>query len=84
MQGNGENYGKKEKEILSSAGFRKKRSTMDALILFEYDVKKALLMKAFLVAVFFDIEKAYDTLWREGLLIKLNKIGMGGECVIGY
>ncbi len=30
---------------------------MDALILFEYDVKKALLMKAFLVAVFFDIEK---------------------------
>ncbi len=51
---------------------------MDALILFENDVKKALLMKAFLVAVFFDIEKAYDTLWREGLLIKLNKIGIGG------
>ncbi len=57
---------------------------MDALILFENDVKKALLMKAFLVAVFFDIEKAYDTLWREGLLIKLNKIGMRGECIIGY
>ncbi len=36
-------------------------------------------MKSFLVAVFFDIEKAYDTLWREGLLIKLNKIGIGGR-----
>ncbi len=34
-------------------------------------------MKSFLV--FFDIEKAYDTLWREGLLIKLNKIGIGGR-----
>lgn len=36
-------------------------------------------MKEFLVAVFFDIEKAYDTLWREGLLIKLDKIGVGGR-----
>ncbi len=36
-------------------------------------------MKSFLVAVFFDIEKAYDTLWREGLLIKLKKIGIGGR-----
>lgn len=32
-----------------------------------------------MIAVFFDIEKAYDTLWREGLLIKLNKIGIGGK-----
>ncbi len=52
---------------------------MDALILFENDVKKALIMKEFLVAVFFDIKKAYDTLWREGLLVKLNKIGIGGR-----
>lgn len=36
-------------------------------------------MKEFLVAVFFDIEKAYDTLWREGLLIKLDRIGVGGR-----
>ncbi len=52
---------------------------MDALILFENDVKKALIMKEFIFAVFFDIEKAYDTLSREGLLIKLNKIGIGGR-----
>uniref|UniRef100_A0A8C1TCJ5 RNA-directed DNA polymerase from mobile element jockey n=1 Tax=Cyprinus carpio TaxID=7962 RepID=A0A8C1TCJ5_CYPCA len=74
-------YFLEKKEILTSdqSGFRKKRSTMDALILFENDVKKALLMKEYLIAVFFDIEKAYDTLWREGLLIKLNKIGVGGR-----
>ncbi len=54
------NYFLEKKEILSSAqsGFREKRSTMDALILFENDVKKALIMKECLVAVFFDIEKA--------------------------
>lgn len=31
------------------------------------------------VAVFCDIEKAYDMLWKEGLLIKLNKLGIGGR-----
>ncbi len=87
MQGNGENdskkaelfFGEKRNIVIGSSGFRKKRSTMDALILFENDVKKALIMKEFLFAVFFDIEKAYDTLSREGLLIKLNKIGIGGR-----
>jgi len=31
---------------------------------------------------FFDIEKAYNTLWREGLLIKRNKIGIGGNPIL--
>lgn len=30
-------------------------------------------------AVFFDIEKAYDMLWKEGLLIKPGKLGIGGR-----
>ena len=29
--------------------------------------------------VFFDIEKAYDSMWRDGLLIKLNQMGIGGR-----
>ncbi len=33
-------------------------------------------MKQLMNIVFFDIEKAYDSMWREGLLIKLNKIGI--------
>ncbi len=28
------------------------------------------------MAVFFDMEKAYDMMWREGLLIKLCKLGV--------
>ena len=29
--------------------------------------------------MFFDIENAYDMMWKEGLLIKLTKIGVGGR-----
>ena len=36
-------------------------------------------MKEVMVAVFLDIEKAYDTMWRKGLLIKLRKIGIKGR-----
>lgn len=35
--------------------------------------------KEAVVAVFFDIEKAYDMMWKEGLLIKLDKMGIGGK-----
>ncbi len=38
--------------------FRQGRSTLDALIKLETDVKKAIIMKEGLVALYFDIEKA--------------------------
>ncbi len=31
------------------------------------------------MAVFFDVEKAYDMVWKEGLMIKLNMRGIGGK-----
>ncbi len=37
-------------------------------------------MKEVLVAVYFDIEKAYDMMWREGVLLKLQRIGIVGRC----
>ncbi len=60
-------------------GFRPGRSTSDALLRLETDVKKALAMKEVLVAVYFDIEKAYDMMWREGVLLKLQRIGIVGR-----
>lgn len=30
-------------------------------------------------AIFFDIEKAYDTTWQHGLLLKLHSLGIRGN-----
>ncbi len=60
-------------------GFRKGRSTLDALVKLETDVKKSIAVKEGLVAVYFDMEKAYDMLWKEGLLIKMKRIGLEGR-----
>jgi len=46
---------------------------MDQVVCLETDIRKALSNKEIVIAVFFDIEKAYDMVWREGLLLKLEK-----------
>ena len=61
------------------SGFRKGRNTMDGILCLESEIRKAQTNKEFVMAVFFDIEKAYDMLWREGLLIKLGKLGVRGK-----
>ena len=60
-------------------GFRKSKSTTDALVKLSNEIEKSLVMKEIMVAVFLDIEKAYDTMWSEGLLIKLENIGINGK-----
>uniref|UniRef100_A0A8C6KLW6 Reverse transcriptase domain-containing protein n=1 Tax=Nothobranchius furzeri TaxID=105023 RepID=A0A8C6KLW6_NOTFU len=61
------------------SGFRKGRGTMDAIVYLEAEIRKALINKESLVVVIFDVEKAYDMVWKEGLLIKLKKLGVGGR-----
>ncbi|KAF0040515.1 hypothetical protein F2P81_006413 [Scophthalmus maximus] len=46
---------------------------------FDMDIKKAIANKEVVVAVFLDIEKAYDMLWKEGLLIALYDSGIRGR-----
>lgn len=31
------------------------------------------------MAGFFDVKRAYDMVWKEGLMIKLNMMGIGGR-----
>ena len=66
-------YELEEKGLLTScqSGFRKGRHTMDAVVRLENEIRKAQANKESVVVVFFDIEKAYDMMWKEGLLIKL-------------
>jgi len=51
------------------SGFRKGRSTIDSVICLEDEIRKAQIKKETVVAVFFAVEKAYDMLLVEGLLI---------------
>ncbi|GBM51565.1 hypothetical protein AVEN_145921-1, partial [Araneus ventricosus] len=48
----------------TQSGFRRGRSTVDNLLVLETDIRLAFLQRKHLVAVFFDIEKAYDKTWR--------------------
>ena len=52
---------------------------MDPVLCLENIVRKAQANKEMVDAILFDVEKAYDMLWRDGLLIKLESMGIGGR-----
>ena len=60
-------------------GFRRGRSTMESVALLDQDIKRAFNNKEVVVGVFLDIEKAYDSLWKDGLLIKIYDLGVRGR-----
>ena len=60
-------------------GFRIKRSTVDHLVRLETFVREAFIKKEHLTAVFFDLEKAYDTTWKYGIMRDLNDFGLKGR-----
>ena len=60
-------------------GFRRFRSTADPLIRFDHDVREAFSQRRMVLGVFFDLEKAYDTTWRGGILLKLHSLGLRGQ-----
>ena len=59
--------------------FRNQRSTLDHLVRFETFIRDAFIKKEHLVAVFFDLEKAYDTTWKHGILKDLGDLGLKGR-----
>ena len=63
-------------------GFRKARSTTDALLSLESSVCEAFANNHHQVTVFFDLEKAYDTAWRHGILRNLFEFGLRGRLPI--
>ena len=69
------------RELLSNRqfGFRKSRSTLDPLLLITREIQNAFAVRNQTIAVFFDLEKAYDTTWRGGILMQLAEWGIGGN-----
>ena len=61
------------------SGFRKGRSTLDSLSTFETYVRDSFINKEQVVALFFDLEKAYDTTWRYGILKDLQDANLKGQ-----
>ena len=60
------------------SGFRQQRSTTDQLVRLETWIREGLANREHVVAVFFDLEKAYDTTWKHGILSDLFKAGLRG------
>ena len=61
------------------SGFRSGRSTNDHLIRLETFIRDAFVNREHVVSVFFDLEKAYDTTWRYGILKDLHDLGLRGR-----
>ncbi|KAG1708490.1 RNA-directed DNA polymerase from mobile element jockey [Nymphon striatum] len=64
------------------SGFRRHRSTIDHLVRFETLVREAFVRREHLAAVFFDLEKAYETTWKYGILRDLFNSGLRGRMPI--
>ena len=64
------------------SGFRHQRSTNDHLVRLETFIREAFIKKEHLVAVFFYLEKAYDTTWKYGIMNDLHEIGLKGRLPI--
>ena len=64
--------------------FRHQRSTNDHLVRLETFIREAFIKKEHLVSVFFDLEKAYDTTWKYGILKDVHDIGLKADCLFFF
>lgn len=60
-------------------GFRAKRSTTDNLMLFEDKIRMAIEKKCEVIAVFFDLAKAFDSVKSEKIIECLKEMGIHGK-----
>ena len=63
----------------AQSGFRANRSTTDNLVKLDAAIRLSLSRRHHFIAVFFDIQKAYDTAWRRGILQNLHSFGLRGN-----
>ena len=60
-------------------GFRKNHSMLDHLVRFETFIRNAFVKKEHVITIFFDLEKAYNTTWKHGILADLWNLGFRGH-----
>ena len=60
-------------------GFKRNRSTLDPLFRLSNQIQQGFSNKCQTIGVFFDMEKAYDSTWRFGIIKELHKKGLRGN-----
>uniref|UniRef100_A0A1Y1KBA2 Reverse transcriptase domain-containing protein n=1 Tax=Photinus pyralis TaxID=7054 RepID=A0A1Y1KBA2_PHOPY len=60
-------------------GFRRFHSTTDNLVYLENNIQNTFLHRQHMIAVSFDLEKAYDMTWRYNVMSKLHNWGLRGN-----
>ena len=65
--------------IEEQAGFRKGRCTEDQITLISQSIEDGFQEKKNTVAVWIDMEKTFDRVWKKGLSYKLQKYGITGK-----
>jgi hypothetical protein len=72
-----------EKGLLTQcqAGFRPNRTTEDHVLMLSKDISNGFEQRKKTVLVLQDYAKAYDTVWRDGLLWKMTALGLDGRLV---
>ncbi|GFS04224.1 RNA-directed DNA polymerase from mobile element jockey [Elysia marginata] len=55
----------------TQSGFRKNKTTEDQLTYFVQNIENAFQEQKSMLSVFFDLSKAFDTVWKDGLRLKL-------------
>ena len=63
----------------TQSGFRKNKNTEDQLTYFVQNIENAFQEQKSLLSVFFDLSQAFDTVWKEGLKVKLLQSGIQGK-----
>jgi len=61
------------------AGFRRYRSTEDQTTHLTQVIEDAFQAKKATLAVFIDLQRAFDKVWKDGLLVKLQRGGISGN-----
>jgi hypothetical protein len=61
------------------SGFRAKHSTIDQIVRLQTSITNAFHKSQKVLGVFVDIEKAFDMVWRKGLLHKIEEKGITGN-----
>ena len=74
-------YYLESKNILNKyqSAYRKNRCTLDHLIRLHDHILRNINNKQATIAIFFDFSKAFDMLWKEGLMHKIEEIGIRGK-----